>query len=119
MAMAMATPMGMDQPAVFAMERERPTVTAHAAVVMPEDFANDEYVMRMREEDSSCAQLGCLLSLFIPVAGWITAYYNIGAPAGSRRRKYGMCFDLYSVSYPLRFSFLQQSCPLSLLACLS
>lgn len=92
MAMAMATPMEVDQigfTTANVMHRDTP-IAAHTVVVMPDDLSYEDQHAWGREEDSSCAQMGCLLSLFIPVAGWITAYYNIGAPPGSRRRKYAI-----------------------------
>ena len=91
MAMAMPAPVGMNIGQSDFIEPHRTgalPIAAESVVIMPDDMSYGDR-FGMREEDSSCAQMGCILSLFIPIAGWITAYYNIGAPVGSRRRKYG------------------------------
>jgi hypothetical protein len=51
---------------------------------------DDEELLRHElrmHEDTTCAQIGCILSSCIPLAGCITAYLHMGAPEGSRRKQ--------------------------------
>ena len=69
---------------------------ADAAAPVPQ---YDEFGNELVYEDSTCAQLGCLFSC-IPLVGWVTAYINMQAPEGSRRRAFGrMAFFIATYSF--------------------
>lgn len=43
----------------------------------------------VEEDNATCAKVGCICAFFIPLIGCLTWLWNLGAPTGSNRKRWG------------------------------